>query len=93
MHCSLALGVFHFAHTPYFMQLPDLVIGSISAIVGLLLIASAATDSAWLARLPKSRLLVEAVGKSAARIAIAALGLLAIVMGLLIASGWRMHWG
>ncbi len=74
------------------MQVPDLVVGIMAAAVGMAMIVVAATDSAWLARLPKSRLLIDAVGKTAARVIIALLGLTIIALAALVASGWRINW-
>lgn len=75
------------------MNVPDLVVGTMAAAVGVMMIVVAATDSAWLTRLPKSRLLIDAVGKTAARAIIAILGIAIIVMAGLVASGWRINWG
>jgi hypothetical protein len=74
------------------MHIPDLVVGALAAAVGVAMIVVAATDSNWLTRLPKSRLLIDAVGKTAARAIIALLGIAIIVMAGLVASGWRIHW-
>lgn len=75
------------------MHLPDLVVGIMAAIVGLALFVIALADSPWLARLPKSRWLIDAVGKTAARAIIALLGLTIIALAALVASGWRINWG
>jgi hypothetical protein len=75
------------------MNVPDLVVGSLAAMLGLAMLAAAITDSAWLTRLPKSRLLVDAVGKTAARVIIALAGAVLIGLAGLVASGWRIHWG
>ena len=74
------------------MHLPDLVVGSLGVIAGAILVAVAATDWPWLMRLPKWRLLTEAIGKPAARVVIALIGLGLIVGGIAIAAGWRMNW-
>ena len=75
------------------MQLPDLFVGGASMLVGLFLAGGAALDAPWLMALAKSRLLAEAIGKTAARVLIALVGLGLIVLGIAIASGWRIHWG
>jgi hypothetical protein len=64
-----------------------------AATIGAAMILAAATDSTWLTRLPKSRLLIDAVGKTAARVIIALLGLTIIALAALVASGWRINWG
>jgi hypothetical protein len=74
------------------MHIPDLVVGALAAAVGVAMIVAAATDSSWLTRLPKSRLLIDAVGKTAARAIVVLLGVAIIVMAGLVASGWRIHW-
>jgi hypothetical protein len=70
----------------------DLVIGGIAVAMGCLLIGSAIFQSPLLMQLPKSRLLAESVGATAARWIIVILGLALIALGGLIASGWRVHW-
>jgi hypothetical protein len=75
------------------MQLPDLLVGGLAAIVGLVLTAGAILDGPWLMSLPKLRRLTGAIGKPAARIVIALVGVAVIAAGVTIASGWRMHWG
>lgn len=70
----------------------DWLVGGMAVAVGALLVAGALFDSAQLMQLAKSRLLVDAVGKRAARVMLAAIGFGAIVLGVLIASGWRVEW-
>jgi hypothetical protein len=74
------------------MPLQDLFVGALAAMIGVVLIAGALRDSVWLMSLAKSRLLAERLGKMATRWTLAAVGLVLIVMGGLIASGWRIHW-
>jgi hypothetical protein len=70
----------------------DLFVGVVAIIVGCLLIAGAVVESPTLMALAKARLLSESLGKTAARWVIAAIGSVSIVIGVLIASGWRIHW-
>jgi hypothetical protein len=74
------------------MQLPDLVVGTLSIAVGVGLAAGAIMKDSWLMSLPKPRLLVEAIGPRAARVLITALGIGLIVLGVAIARGWRIVW-
>jgi hypothetical protein len=74
------------------MHLPDLVVGSLGVIAGVAFLAAAATDWPWLMRLPKWRLLTDSIGKPAARVVIAVLGLGLIAGGIAIAVGWRINW-
>ena len=75
------------------MQRLDLLVGAVSVLFGLLLAGGAALDAPRLMALAKPRLLAEAIGKPAARLLIAALGIGLIVLGIAVASGWRVHWG
>lgn len=74
------------------MQAHDLLVGGLAAIVGLALIAGAIVNGSWLLSLPKFRRLSESIGKAAARVVIALLGIAVIAIGITIASGWRMQW-
>jgi hypothetical protein len=74
------------------MPLHDWFVGGVAIIFGGILILSALFDAAALMNLLKARLLAESIGRNAARWAIAGIGLCLIVMGVLIASGWRMRW-
>lgn len=72
--------------------LHDLFVGLVAIVAGCLLIGGAIFDSRTLMTLAKVRLLAESVGKVGARWIIAAIGAACILMGALIASGWRVHW-
>ena len=74
------------------MQLPDLIVGTLSIAIGVGLAAGALIKDSWLMSLAKPRLLVEAIGKPAARVLITALGVSLIVLGVAIARGWRIMW-
>jgi hypothetical protein len=70
----------------------DLFVGLLAVAFGCLLIIGAAVDFKPLMELSKSRLLIESLGRVGARCVIAAFGLVSITLGVLIASGWRIHW-
>jgi hypothetical protein len=70
----------------------DLFVGIVAIVVGCLLVAGAMVESPALMALAKSRRLAESLGKTAARWIIAAVGGASIVIGVLIASGWRIRW-
>ena len=72
------------------MQLPDLLVGTLSIALGVALAAGALFKDSWLMTLAKPRLLSEAIGKPAARAMITALGIGLIVLGVAIARGWRI---
>jgi hypothetical protein len=70
----------------------DLFVGIVAMLVGCLLVAGAIFQNSALLSLAKSRFLIDAVGKTPARWIIASIGAACIVLGTLIASGWRIHW-
>ena len=70
----------------------DFFVGAVAIVVGCLLIFGAAAESPMLMALAKARWLSESLGKTAARWVIAAIGGVSVVIGVLIASGWRIHW-
>ena len=70
----------------------DLFVGILAVVVGGLLVVGAAVQSRTLMQLTKSRMLIESFGLSGARWVIAGFGLFSIVLGVLIASGWRIRW-
>ena len=70
----------------------DLFVGGAAVFVGALLLLGAIFDAATLMSLTKSRLLSDAVGRTGARWIIGAIGVAVIAMGVVIASGWRVHW-
>jgi Immunity protein 17 len=74
------------------MPAQDIFVGLAAGAVGCYFIAGALLDAPWLMNLNKPRLLSESIGRTAARCVLAALGILVIVIGSLIASGWRIHW-
>jgi len=70
----------------------DFFVGAVAIVVGCLLILGAAVESPTLMALAKVRWLSESLGKAAARWVIATIGGFSVVIGVLIASGWRIHW-
>jgi hypothetical protein len=72
--------------------LHDLFVGIVAIVLGTLLILGAIMNSGPLMSLTKPRLLAGALGPVAARSIITGIGLATIAMGILIASGWRVHW-
>jgi len=72
--------------------LQDLFVGATAIVVGFLLMAGAILNSPTLMALTKSQRLAEALGKTVARWVIAAVGGASIMIGALIASGWRIRW-
>jgi hypothetical protein len=70
----------------------DYFVGFLSAACGCYLMFGAALDAAWLMGLRRPRLLIEALGKTAARWMLGAVGVALIALGGVIVSGWRMDW-
>ena len=74
---------------------PDKVranVGFLSAACGCFLVAGAALDAAWLMELRRPQMLAESIGRRAARWMVGLIGIALIVVGGVIASGWRVHW-
>lgn len=70
----------------------DLFVGLVAILLGGALLAGAAFDAAILMRLAKPQMLADRFGRPAARAMIAACGLALLILGGLIASGWRINW-
>ena len=70
----------------------DLFVGVLAVLFGSFLAGGALLNYAPLMSLAKPKRLAESVGNGWARAIIALIGLAAIAMGFLIASGWRMRW-
>jgi hypothetical protein len=70
----------------------DHFVGFVAAAFGCYLIFGAATGAPWLMKLKHPRLLTESIGRNSARWLLASIGLIVILMGGLIASGWRIDW-
>lgn len=88
----MKLGVLSETSTDNMKPIHDLFVGVAAITVGALLVLGAMVNAHTLMSLAKSRLLSDAVGRTGARWTIGAIGVAVIAMGLLIASGWRIHW-
>ena len=74
------------------MNAQDITVGAVAVIFGVALLAGAAMNGPWLMQLAKARLLAGSIGATAARLLFAAVGIGLIVLGIAIASGWRINW-
>jgi len=72
--------------------LQDQFVGFVAVVFGCYLIFGATLDAPWLMTLKHPRLLTESIGKNSARWTLSSIGLVVILMGGLIASGWRIDW-
>jgi hypothetical protein len=70
----------------------DLFVGGLAIMFGCFLAAGALFNYAPLMSLTKPKRLADVFGKGWARGIVGVIGLVAIAMGVLIASGWRMWW-
>jgi hypothetical protein len=61
--------------------------------LGLFLAGGAMLDAPWLMHLAKPRRLADWIGKPAARLVLALLGIGLIGLGIALGSGWRVNWG
>jgi hypothetical protein len=75
------------------MQPLDLLVGGVAIAFGLALLAGTILDGPWLMSLAKPRLLADAIGRPAARVLLAIVGVGLIVLGVAVARGWRVNWG
>lgn len=67
----------------------DAVVGTVSGAVGAFLVSAAAFNWDWCYELAKTRWLTARLGRSGARLVLAALGLFLIVLGAAIMAGFR----
>lgn len=74
------------------MNPQDVTVGVVAVVLGVVLLAGAATNTPWLMQLAKTRMLAGAIGLTAARVMLAALGVGLIILGIAIAIGWRVVW-
>ena len=74
------------------LPIHDFFVDALAILFGCMLTIGAIFNAAPLMSLAKPKRLADAVGTGWARGIIGAIGLAAIVMGVLIASGWRMRW-
>ena len=70
----------------------DLFVGVLAVLFGCMLVIGALFNAVPLMSLSKPTRLADAVGNGWARGIIGMIGLAAIAMGILIASGWRVRW-
>lgn len=75
------------------MQLLDVVVGAVSAALGLFLLVGAIVNSRWLMSLRRPRMLAESIGPSAARAILGLVGAAIVALGIAVALGWRVNWG
>jgi len=75
------------------MQRLDILVGVVASLLGLFLVSGATLDAPWLMSLAKPRLLAGSIGKPAARLLIATIGIGLIALGIAVARGWRVDWG
>lgn len=74
------------------MQGQNLLVGSMTAALGLAMIVGSARGASWLLERRGARSLVGAVGQPAARALLAVMGLALIALGIALALGWRLNW-
>jgi hypothetical protein len=74
------------------MQTQDILVGAMTAALGLVIILGAAGGRTWLLERRGARSLVEAFGQPAARIVLVLIGFALIILGALLALGWRLNW-
>jgi hypothetical protein len=74
------------------MQSQDVLVGAMAAALGLLTVFGAASGRTWLLERRWVRSLVGTFGQLVARILLALFGVGLIVLGALIALGWRLNW-
>ena len=74
------------------MPIQDAFVGGVAAILGIAIILGAAGRRTWLLERRGARSLVAALGQSAARVVLGLIGIALVMLGILIALGWRHHW-
>lgn len=70
----------------------DYFVGAVAIIMGTALILGAAANASWLMRLAKVRSLSERVGGTGARLVCGLMGATIILLGIVVATGWRPPW-
>jgi hypothetical protein len=68
------------------------LIGAVAVVAGSALLIGGALNATWLMELAKVRGLAAGVGVTAARLICMAVGAAVILLGILVASGWRPPW-
>jgi hypothetical protein len=80
------------ARTGYNATMFDYFIAAVAVVSGSALLIGGALNAAWLMQLTKVRGLAAGVGVTAARLICMAVGAAVILLGILVASGWRPSW-
>lgn len=80
------------ARTRYNAAMFDYLIAAVAVAFGSALLLGGAMNAAWLMQLTKVRGLAAGVGVTAARLICMAVGAAVILLGILVASGWRPSW-
>lgn len=70
----------------------DYFVGIVAIFCGTLLLLGGLTGARWLMTLAKVRLLADGIGSASTRGLCALIGLGLIILGILVASGWRPRW-
>lgn len=70
----------------------DYVIAAVAVFAGSALLIGGALNASWLMQLAKVRGLAAGVGVTSARLICMAVGAAVILLGILVASGWRPPW-
>lgn len=70
----------------------DLLVGTVSAVVGLAMFVGGVFNLEAVFRVAKVQWLSEQFGRSGARLVCALLGLVFFALGIAIALGWRIQW-
>jgi hypothetical protein len=70
----------------------DYVIAAVAVVAGSALLIGGALNASWLMQLAKVRGLAAGVGVTSARLICMAVGAAVILLGILVASGWRPSW-
>jgi hypothetical protein len=81
-----------FRHFLYNGAMFDYFIAAVAMITGSALLLGGALNAAWLMDLAKVRGLAAGVGATPARLICMAVGAAVILLGILVACGWRPSW-
>ena len=73
-------------------EIADWFVGGVSAAIGATAVWQAIRPSERLFELPKMRWLAQRYGQQTARIMLGVLGIILLVLGAVIAAGWKIHW-
>lgn len=73
-------------------DLADWFVGGVSAAIGATAVWQAIRPGERLFELPKLRWLAKRYGQKAARTMLGVLGVVLVILGIVIAAGWKIHW-